>query len=133
MKLSLLVLSCLSIFVFSLPLSAGELVFWRFDTNANRLVFKTKGGVQPKAVLMTNPTRLIIDLPGTNLKRPTVTMPLKGAIHSLRVAQFDDRTTRLVIELKPGYTLDHKQVLFRGATPELWSVQIPTPQQMPES
>jgi N-acetylmuramoyl-L-alanine amidase len=105
-------------------------VSWRFDTKANRLQFKTKGGVQPKALLMANPTRLIIDLPGTNMKRRTVRKPLKGGLHSLRVGQFDNRTTRLVIELKPGYTLDHKQILFRGATPERWSVQIPSPKQI---
>jgi len=122
--------SFLSLFVCSLPAEAGKLVSWRFDTNQNRLDFRTDAGVQPRAVLISDPTRLIIDLPGTNLTRPTVTQPLGGAIRSLRVGQFDNQTTRLVIELHPGYTLDPQQVRFRGASPIQWSVQIPTPQRI---
>lgn len=132
MRLNLLLLNCLSIFVCSLPAMAGELVFWNFDANANRLQFRTNAGVQPKAMLIFNPTRLVIDLPGTALKSPTVKKPLDGAMAYLRVGQLDDQTTRLVIELKPGYTIDPQKVLFRGATPVQWSVQMPTPQRLQE-
>lgn len=120
--------SFLSIFLFSLPAIAGNLVFWRFDATQNRLVFATDSGVQPKALLLSNPTRLIIDLPGTHLESPTVTQDLAGGIRSLRVGQLDEQTTRLVIELNPGYTLNPQQIIVRGATPEQWSVQLPTPQ-----
>ncbi|GAC1464252.1 MAG: hypothetical protein NVS2B14_10040 [Chamaesiphon sp.] len=126
-----LILNCLGVFLFSLPVKAGQLVFWRFDSNQNRLVFTTDARVQPKAVMILNPTRLIIDLPGTTLERPTVTQMLGGGLHSLRVGQFDDTTTRLVIELNPGYTFNPQQVLVRGSTPQQWSVQLPTPQQIP--
>ena len=136
MRLNLLVLSFLSIFAFSLPAEAANLIFWRFYPEQNRLVFTTDGRVQPKALLLANPTRLVIDLPGTFLQRPTMTQPLAGAMRSLRVGQFDDTTTRLAIELIPGYTLDPQKILVRGATPQQWSVQIPTPQrvaQLPEN
>jgi N-acetylmuramoyl-L-alanine amidase len=119
----------LSVFLFSLPASAGKLVFWRYSPAENRLVFTTDAGVQPKALLIANPTRLIIDLPGTTLQRPTVTQQLNGTIRSLRVGQFDDRTTRLVIELDPGYMLDPQRIIFQGASPRQWSVQLPAPQQ----
>jgi N-acetylmuramoyl-L-alanine amidase len=51
-----------------------------------------------------------------------------GAIRSIRVGQFDPQTTRIVIELTPGYTLDPQQVKFRGRTANQWSVQLPQPQ-----
>jgi N-acetylmuramoyl-L-alanine amidase len=124
--------SFLSIFLFALPASAAKLVFWRYYASQNRLVFKTDAGVQPKATLLANPTRLIIDLPGTSFSRPTVRMPLNGRFSSLRVGQLDQRTTRLVIQLNPGYTLNAQQVLVRGATPVQWSVQLPVPQRVEE-
>jgi N-acetylmuramoyl-L-alanine amidase len=122
--------SFLSLFLFSSPAEAAKLVYWRFDANQNRLDFKTDAGVQPKVQLLANPTRLIVDLPGVNIQRSTVTQTLGGAMRSLRVGQFDDKTTRLVLELNPGYTLDPQKVLFRGASPIQWSVQIPKPQRV---
>ncbi|MBW4577304.1 MAG: N-acetylmuramoyl-L-alanine amidase [Aphanothece sp. CMT-3BRIN-NPC111] len=122
--------SFLSVFVFSLPASAGKLLSWRFDTNQNRLVFTTNAGVQPRAQLLANPTRLIVDLPGTTLERPTVTQQYGGAIRSLRVGQFDEQTTRLVMELNPGYTLDPQKVIVQGNSPVQWSVQIPQPERI---
>ncbi|HEY9910013.1 MAG TPA: N-acetylmuramoyl-L-alanine amidase, partial [Thermosynechococcaceae cyanobacterium] len=46
----------------------------------------------------------------------------------IRVGQFDRGTTRIVVELAPGYTIDPAQVKFRGITARQWTVQIPTPQ-----
>ncbi len=129
-KFYLLTLSLLSLVVFSLPAQARQLVYWRYDADANRLVFSTDAGVQPKALLISSPTRLIVDLPGTNFDNATVTQLFNGAIHSLRVGQVDDQTTRLVIELNPGYTINPQQIIVRGATPEQWSVQLPTPERL---
>lgn len=128
MRWNLLLTSFLTIFLCSLPAHAGQLLFWRFNQSSNQLEFRTNAGVQPKTQLLANPARLIIDLPGTTLQRPTVTQPLNGAIRSLRVGQFDRNTTRLVIELNPGYTLDPQQVIVRGQTAQQWLVQLPNPQ-----
>jgi N-acetylmuramoyl-L-alanine amidase len=130
----LLLLSSLSsIFLFSSPSEAAELLRWRFDANRNQLVFVTDDSVQPKAQLYTNPSRLIIDLPGTTLERRTVNQQSRGAIESIRVGQYDSRTTRIVVELAPGYTIDPQQVQFESTSPSEWSVQIPTPQRVAES
>lgn len=128
----LLLPSFLSIFLLSAAAQAREITSWRFDSNQNRLEFRTDSGVQPKAQLMSNPTRLVIDLPGINLRR-SVTQPGRGAIREIRLGQTDSQTTRIVIELAPGYTLDPTQVKFRGATPNQWSVDLPTPQRVAPS
>ena len=57
-----------------------------------------------------------------------LTQPQGGAVRAVRVGQFDNQTTRIVIELSPEYTLDPQQVQFRGTSPSQWSVQLPTPQ-----
>ncbi|MEB3338000.1 MAG: N-acetylmuramoyl-L-alanine amidase [Leptolyngbyaceae bacterium] len=110
---------------------AATLRSWRFDANQNRLEFTTDEGVQPKAQLIANPTRLVIDLPGIKLGRSSANQTIGGTIRSVRVGQFDPDTARIVIELAPGYTLDPQRVQFRGNTPNRWSVQLPTPEYNP--
>jgi N-acetylmuramoyl-L-alanine amidase len=129
-KASLYVLLLIANFLLlTLPAQAARLQFWRFDSTQNRLDFTTDQGVQPRAQLIANPTRLVIDLPGIRLGRPAVTEPVSsGAIRSLRVGQFDPDTTRIVVELAPGYTLDPNQVKFVGSSAQQWSVQLPSPQ-----
>jgi len=112
----------------SSPTLAAKLDSWRFDANQNRLEINTTGAVQPQAQLIFNPTRLVIDLPGTTFGRPQLRQQVGGAITSIRVGQFDEQTTRIVVELTPGYTLDPKQVKFVGTTASRWTVQIPTPE-----
>jgi N-acetylmuramoyl-L-alanine amidase len=117
-----------TLFLLTSPAQAARLQFWRFDSAQSRLDFTTDEGVQPRAQLIADPTRLVIDLPGIALGRPAVTESYDGAIRSIRVGQFERGTTRIVMELAPGYTIDPSQVRFRGATAQQWSVQIPTPQ-----
>lgn len=130
MKFHWLLTSTISIFLLSSPAEAAKLKFWRFEASSNRLELKTDGAVQPKAQLIFNPTRLVIDLPGTTLERPTVKQQFGGAIRTIRVGQFDAKTTRMVIELSPGYSLDPQQVKFRGETSTQWTVQLPTPKRV---
>ena len=130
LRLSSFVIALAAWLCFTAPAQAGKLLFWRFDAAQNRLNFNTDSRVQPTAQLIPNPTRIVIDLPGTTLGRPTVNQPIGGAIVSLRVAQFDPFTTRLVIEMAPGYTVDPQQVKVRGITPSQWTVELPTPQRI---
>ncbi|MDB9513103.1 serine hydrolase [Kamptonema animale CS-326] len=128
LKLRLLLPSLLSVFLFNSPAKADILTSWYFDINHNQLEFTTDSGVQPKVQLIANPSRLVIDLPGINLEYPKT--PQKGVsfIREIRAGQFDTDTTRLVIELAPGYTLDPTKVRVIGESSTRWSVQLPTPE-----
>jgi len=114
--------------LFALPAEAAVLQFWRYDTAANRLVFLTDIGVRPRVQLIDNPTRVVVDLPGIIFERPTVRQSFSSSIREVRVGRFDPQTTRIVVELAPGYTLDPEEVNVRGATAAQWSVDFPTPQ-----
>jgi N-acetylmuramoyl-L-alanine amidase len=114
-----------TICLLSAPAFAARLESWRFDANQNQLEINTAGGVQPKAQLIFDPTRLVIDLPDTVFGRPQVTQSIGGAIRTIRVGQFDKETTRIVVELNPGYTLDPQQVQFTGVTASRWLVKLP--------
>lgn len=130
MRFHWLLLSILSTLLFALPAQAGRLLYWRFESNDNRLVFTTDSRVQPRAQLIPNPTRVVLDLPGIVLGRPSVNQAIGGMIKSVRVGQFNAQTTRLVIELASGYTLDPQKVTVKGISPTQWSVDLPTPQRI---
>ncbi|MBV9385330.1 MAG: AMIN domain-containing protein, partial [Chroococcidiopsidaceae cyanobacterium CP_BM_ER_R8_30] len=130
MRFYWLIPGTLSIFLLASPSWAARLQSWRLNSSHTQLDFKTKGGVQPRAQLIFNPTRLVIDLPGTTTDRPTVTQRVGGAIRSLHIGQFDEQTTRIVVELMPGYTLDPTKVRFRGESPSKWTVYLPLPQRV---
>lgn len=114
-----------TIVLLSSPALAAKLESWRFDRNQNRLEINTSTTVQPQAQLIFNPTRLVIDLPNTQFGRSQLRQPIGGAIRVLRIGQFNPQTTRLVIELTPGYTLDPKKIKFVPISGKRWTVQLP--------
>ncbi|MEM9090437.1 MAG: N-acetylmuramoyl-L-alanine amidase [Cyanobacteria bacterium P01_F01_bin.53] len=110
--------------VLALPAQAARLEFWRFDTQENKLTFTTNDSIQPSAQLLSNPTRLVIDLPGTTLVSPEE-QSFDGAIKEIRVGELDEETTRLVVEYNEGYTVDPSLVQVRGESARQWTVQLP--------
>ncbi|WJI23729.1 N-acetylmuramoyl-L-alanine amidase [Thermosynechococcus sp. B0] len=115
--------------VMAQPASASRLQLWRLNPATNQLEIRTERAVQPRAELVYNPTRLVIDLPGVVLGSPQISQNYSGAIRQVRVAQFDPQTTRIVVEYAAGFTIEPQQVRFRGVTANNWLVQLPTPQQ----
>ncbi|MFM5903027.1 MAG: N-acetylmuramoyl-L-alanine amidase [Dolichospermum sp.] len=113
-----------SVLMLSSPSLATTLESWRFYPNQNLLEINTSGNVQPQAQLIFNPTRLVIDLPGVKIKTSQLTQPGRG-VREIRIGQFDEQTTRIVLELSPGYTLDPNQVKFVPKRANRWTVQLP--------
>jgi N-acetylmuramoyl-L-alanine amidase len=122
------VTSMIGMGLFAPLVDASQLQFWRFNPAQNRLEFTTDGTVQPRVQLIPNPVRLVVDLPGVQLSKPTVTQNYSATVRSVRVGQFDTQTARIVIELSPGYTVDPQQVKVVGASPTSWSIDLPNPQ-----
>ncbi|MDJ1184542.1 N-acetylmuramoyl-L-alanine amidase [Roseofilum casamattae] len=129
MKLHRLLPGVLGLWLLSSPAYAASLENWRFDTRSNRLEFTTDTNVQPRAKLIYGPTRLVVDLPGIQLGRQLreqlVNTP---GIKQVRTGQFNSSTTRLVIELQQGYTINPDRVKFQGISPRRWVVNIPNPE-----
>jgi N-acetylmuramoyl-L-alanine amidase len=114
--------------LFATTATAARLQSWRFDPNANRLDFATDENIQPRVQLVPNPVRLVVDLPGVRLDRPTLNQGYSAAVKSIRVGQFDPQTARIVVELSPGYTVDPQQVKVNINADASWSINLPTPQ-----
>lgn len=107
---------------------ADTLKSWQLDSRQQSLEFTTDQSVQPAVQLVANPSRLVIDLPGIRLKQPKVNQPYSGEIARVRIAQFNSYTTRMVIELAPGYQVDPQQVKVQSQSRTRWVVQLPNPQ-----
>ncbi|MEG4057759.1 MULTISPECIES: serine hydrolase [unclassified Microcoleus] len=130
LKLRWLLPAALSLFSIALPAKADTLTSWHFDPRGNQLNLTTDSGVQPQVKLIANPTRLVIDLPGIVLEYPETPQSYNSAIQQIRVGQFDTGTTRLVIQLTPGYKLDPQKVRVIRESATRWSFQLPNPQQI---
>lgn len=125
MKFHWLLSGFLGIFLFCPPAQAGKIISWEFEEQDNNLVFETDEGVQPEAELLSNPTRLVIDLPGTNLGRETVKESYNGKIRGFRIGQSEADTSRIVVEFAPGYTVDSDEIEFEEDSGTEWTVKIP--------
>ena len=125
MKFHWLLSGFIGVFLLCSPARAGKIVSWDFEEEDRNLEFVTDEGVQPQAQLLSNPTRLVIDLPGTTLGRETVKEKYQGAIRGFRIGQPESDTSRIVIEYAPGYTIDSDRVKFDEDSATKWEIEIP--------
>jgi N-acetylmuramoyl-L-alanine amidase len=123
--------SLIGVVCLSSPAEASRLQNWRFQANQNQLSFRTATPVQPKAQLISDPVRLVIDLPGisiADIPRNLRSQSMRGAIREVRVGQVEPNMARIVVELANGYTLDPSGVKFEPLSGNNWTVQLPEPQ-----
>ncbi|XFA73049.1 N-acetylmuramoyl-L-alanine amidase [Thermosynechococcaceae cyanobacterium Okahandja] len=109
----------------SLPAWANRLDYWRFNAPLSRLEMVTEDSVRPRVQLISNPTRLVVDLPGARFDRPLTQRPIGRYVREVRVGQFNPQTTRIVIELGQAYTMSARQVRVRALAPNRWFIQLP--------
>jgi beta-lactamase class A len=120
----------MGVFLLCTPAKAGSLESWNYNRNLRQIDLTTDEGVQPRVFLMANPTRLVIDLPNISLERSQRNQRIDPLIQEIRVGQLDPQTTRMVVELAPGYTLDPKQIRVRPDSSTRWVLQLPTPERL---
>jgi beta-lactamase class A len=106
------------------PAQAGNFTGWEFNASQNQLNFGTDSGVMPKATLLDGPYRLVVDLPGTKLNAATVRKQFGGAVREVRIGQSENNTTRVAIELAPGYGISPQNIVIRSDIPTRWSIKL---------
>jgi beta-lactamase class A len=114
--------------LFAAPAQAAKLYSWKYSDHRDRLSFKTADSVRPVAKLIPNPTRLVVDLPGVILGSRKVTKSIGDEVKEVRVGQADRNTTRLVIELAAGYSVDPNQIKIEDKSNGEWVVDLPKPE-----
>lgn len=114
----------------ALPAEAAKLQSWQFDNRQNQLRFTTDEPVQPRVQWLSDPVRLVIDLPNTSLERRREREDGDGAIDEIEVRREDDNVAQIVIEFDNDFTIDPAQVVVQGTSATGWTVQLPPPQRL---
>lgn len=94
---------------------AAPLENWRFDPNTNQLEVIVPAGIKPRYSFLANPTRIVLDLPNTQVGQAKPQASYAGAVRQVRVFQLQPDTARIVLELAPNQTLETQQVQLRQA------------------
>jgi beta-lactamase class A len=102
---------------------ANQLVDWRFNTERNVIGLTTDAGVTPTVFLLSNPNRLVVDLPSVAKKGPTIRTQYGGAVREIRISEVGG-STRAVIELSPGYGVLSKNIKVASDSPSKWYVRL---------
>ncbi|MDB9342699.1 AMIN domain-containing protein [Nodularia spumigena CS-586/05] len=105
----------------SLAAPAARLDDWRFYPEAIQLEINLSANTTPKYFYLSEPPRLVVDLPNTKLGNVATIQNYFGAIQRIRVSQLNETVTRIVLDLAAGNFGDPNQVQL-----QLVSRQNPT-------
>ena len=104
---------------------ANRLETFVYDLNDSKIQFSLKNDIEPKGVVINNPTRIVIDLPGLVYQGPTVRRRVGKGVQAVRVGQVDANTTRMVVELSPEVTLNPRDLRLKSLKPGEWTMKLP--------
>ncbi|HTL89753.1 MAG TPA: AMIN domain-containing protein [Leptolyngbya sp.] len=89
--------------------TAAPLQDWRFDPSTNQLEVTVPAGITPRYSLLAQPTRIVLDLPNTQIGTVQPRGSYSGAVREIRVSQFQPNLARIVLELTPDTVLSNPQ------------------------
>lgn len=87
-----------------------ELRSWEYDPYTHELQVTVPPGVTPQYFVLTEPTRVVLDVSNSDIGLQPIEQNYTGMVRQIRVAQFELGTTRFVMELSPGVTLEPSQL-----------------------
>ena len=87
------------------PALAEGLNDWAFDTATSELTFSLSDTVFPQFFLLSEPPRLVLDIPDTEIGTIEPEQIYNGSVQAIRVAQHTPDQVRVVIELAPDIVL----------------------------
>ena len=105
----------------SIAAPAGKLEDWRFSPQDSQLEISLSAPSRPQYFYLSQPPRIVVDLPGTKLGYVPTQQNYNGAIQKIRVSQLNEDVTRIVMDLAPGSFFDRDRVQLQ---PDSW--QNPT-------
>jgi len=102
---------------------AGKLQDWRFSPQGSQLEISVSTPVRPQYFYLSQPPRIVVDLPGTKLGSVPTQQNYNGAVERIRLSQLNDDITRIVMDLAPGTQFDRNQIQlqpFSWQNPTRW-------------
>lgn len=104
---------------------ANRLETFVYDLTDSRIEFSVKNDIEPRGTVISNPTRIVIDLPGIVYQGPTVRRRVGKGVQAVRVGQVDANTTRMVVEFSPEVKLNPQDLRLKSRQPGRWTMQLP--------
>jgi hypothetical protein len=83
---------------------------WRFYPDTWQLEITLSAGTTPRYFYLSQPPRLVVDLPDTKVGYVSTNQNYAGAIQRIRVSQLDATVTRIVLDLAAGTFIDPNQL-----------------------
>ncbi|MBD1838293.1 AMIN domain-containing protein [Coleofasciculus sp. FACHB-64] len=99
---------------------AARLTNWRFDPALNQLEITLDEGTTPRYFLLAQPSRIVLDLPNTQVGMVETQRSYSGPIRQIRVSQFEAGITRIVLDLAPEVVLSPQQVQLQVEPGNRW-------------
>ncbi|TFI53906.1 AMIN domain-containing protein [Mastigocladus laminosus UU774] len=96
----------------------SKLEDWRFDPQSLQLEISLSAPSQPLYFFLSQPSRIVVDLPSTKLGDVSTQQNFSGAIKSIRISQLNADVTRLVMDLTPGTFINPNQVQLQPVSPQ---------------
>ena len=111
------------VLLMSAPAAAAPLENWRFDPNTNQLEVTVAAGITPRYSLLAQPTRIVLDLPNTQIGAVNPRGTYSGAVREIRVSQFQPNIARIVLELAPNAVLSNQQAQLQQSDQNRWTLR----------
>ena len=86
--------------------SKATLYKWLFHVKSQQIEINLSNKTKPEYFYLEQPSRLVIDLPNTQLGNVETQKTYSGRIQKIRLSQFSSQITRMVIEFRPGTVVD---------------------------
>ncbi|MBE9212551.1 AMIN domain-containing protein [Plectonema cf. radiosum LEGE 06105] len=106
----------------SIAAPTGKLEDWRFSPLGSQLEISLSAPSRPQYFYLSQPPRLVVDLPNTRLGYVPTEQNYNGAVQRIRVSQLNEDVTRIVLDLAPGAFFDSNQVQLQplSQNPNRW-------------
>ena len=104
-----------AIVVYTSPLQAAVLQHWEFDPNTRELSVNLPQGITPRFLVMARPTRIVLEIPSTQMGQAQTEVAYSGLVSTIRVARPNRDTLQLVMELAAGTRLDPQHAELASA------------------
>ncbi|MGC9526403.1 MAG: AMIN domain-containing protein [Limnospira sp.] len=110
---------------------------WSLNPETGRVEVQLPDGVRPELAVVANPTRIVLDLPNTQVGVNVTELYESGMVRRVSLTQFQPETARITVDFAPGLVLDAEEIDLRQIGVEnQWvlrpnAIQLPPPEPMP--
>lgn len=86
---------------------------WNLNPETGRVEVQLPEGVRPELAVVVNPTRIVLDLPNTEVGVDVTELYESGVVRRVSLTQFQPDIARITVDFAPGLALDAEEIDLR--------------------